>query len=109
MHTVILAHVAFSIAYVGIVVLARLRTFDATLEEAALDLGATEWAAFRLVTLPGVLRGIAAAARRAFTVAFDGYVMTRLVGRGDSETVPMVIYALARRGANAVVNAISAL
>jgi spermidine/putrescine transport system permease protein len=54
MHTVILAHVAFSIAYVVVVVSARLRTFDVSLEEAAMDLGATEFGAFRLVTLPSI-------------------------------------------------------
>ena len=109
MHTVILAHVAFSIAYVVIVVLARLRTFDAAQEEAALDLGATEWKAFRLVTLPALAPGIAAAALLAFTVSFDDYVITSMVAGVDSETLPMVIYAMARRGANPAVNAISAL
>ena len=54
LHTVILSHVAFSIAYVVIVVAARLRTLDASLEEAAMDLGANEWQAFRLVTLPAL-------------------------------------------------------
>ncbi|HWB97802.1 MAG TPA: ABC transporter permease, partial [Bryobacteraceae bacterium] len=71
MHTVILAHVAFSIAYVVVVVSARLRTVDPALEEAALDLGANEWQAFREVTLPALLPGIAAAALLAFTVSFD--------------------------------------
>ena len=109
MYTVILAHVSFSIAYVVIVVIARLRTVDATLEEAALDLGANEWQAFRYVTLPAILPGIVAAALLAFTVSFDDYVITSLVAGVDSETLPMVIYAIARRGVNPVVNAISAL
>ncbi len=109
MHTVILAHVSFSIAYVVIVVMARLRTVDAQLEEAALDLGANEWQAFRYVTLPAILPGIVAAALLAFTVSFDDYVITSLVAGVDSETLPMVIYAIARRGVNPVVNAISAL
>jgi spermidine/putrescine transport system permease protein len=109
LHTVILAHVAFCLAYVVIVVLARLRTFDPTLEEAALDLGATEWQAFRTVTLPALAPGIAAAALLAFTISFDDYVITSLVAGVDSETLPMVIYSMARRGANPVVNAISAL
>jgi spermidine/putrescine transport system permease protein len=109
LHTVILAHVEFSIAYVVVVVLARLRTMDATLEEAALDLGATEWQAFRKVTLPMILPGVAAAAMLAFTVSFDDYVITSLVAGVDSETLPMVIYAMARRGANPVVNSISTL
>jgi spermidine/putrescine transport system permease protein len=109
MHTVILAHVMFSIAYVVIVVSARLRTVDATLEEAAMDLGATGFEAFYRVTLPGLMPGIAAAALLAFTISFDDYVITSLVAGVDSETLPMVIYAMARRGANPVVNAISTM
>jgi len=109
MHTVILAHVAFSIAFVVIVVMARLRTMDVQLEEAALDLGANEWQAFRHVTLPVIMPGVIAAALLAFTVSFDDYVITSLVAGVNSETLPMVIYAIARRGVNPVVNAISAL
>lgn len=109
LHTVILAHVAFSMAYVVIVLAARLRTFSPSLEEAALDLGATEWQAFRYVTLPALLPGIIAAALLALTVSFDDYVITSMVAGVDSETLPMVIYAMARRGASPVINAISAL
>jgi spermidine/putrescine transport system permease protein len=109
MHTVILAHISFSIAYVVIVVMARLRTVDAQLEEAALDLGANEWQAFRYVTLPAIFPGVIAAALLAFTVSFDDYVITSLAAGVDSETLPMVIYAIARRGVNPVVNAISAM
>ncbi|BDC52325.1 hypothetical protein F183_A46400 [Bryobacterales bacterium F-183] len=109
MHTVILAHVAFCLAYVVITVLARLRTFDASLEEAALDLGATPWQAFRLVTLPAILPGVIAAALLAFTVSIDDYVITSLVAGVDSETLPMVVYQMARRGVSPVVNAISTL
>lgn len=109
MHTVVLAHVSFSLAFVVVVVLARLRALDPALEEAAMDLGATEWRAFRDVTLPALWPGIAAAALLAFTVSFDDYVITSLVAGVDSETLPMVIYAMARRGANPVVNAVSAL
>ncbi len=107
LHTVMLAHVAFSIAYVAIVVAARLRTLDHGLEEAAMDLGATEWGAFRQVTLPLLVPGITAAALLALTISFDDYVITSLVAGVDSETLPMVIYAMARRGANPSINAIS--
>jgi spermidine/putrescine transport system permease protein len=109
LHTVILSHVAFSIAYVVIVVAARLRTFDTSLEEAAMDLGASEWGAFRLVTLPALAPGIAAAAMLALAVSFDDYVITSMVAGVDSGTLPMWIYATARRGANPSINAISAL
>ena len=107
MHTVILAHVSFSIAYVVVVVLARLRGFDPALEEAAQDLGATEFAAFRRVTLPYLAPAIAAAAMLAFTISIDDYVITSLVAGVDSQTLPMVIYALARRGVSPVLNAVS--
>ena len=107
--TVIIAHVAFSIAYVAIVISARLRSYDRTLEEAAMDLGAGEWHAFTRVTLPALTPAIAAAGLLALVVSFDDYVITSLVAGVDSQTLPMVIYAMARRGVSPVVNAVSAL
>jgi len=109
MHTVILAHVAFSVAFVVIVVMARLRSFDPALEEAALDLGANEWRAFLWVTLPYLGPAIAAAALLAFAVSIDDYVITSLVAGVDSQTLPMVIYALARRGVSPMLNAASTI
>jgi len=109
LYTVVLAHVAFSIAYVVIVVSARLRAITPTLEEAAMDLGANEWQAFFYVMLPALLPAIIAAALLALTVSFDDYVITSMVAGVNSETLPMVIYAMARRGASPVINAISAL
>ena len=108
-YTVIIAHVAFSIAYVMIVVSARLRGLDRSLEEAAMDLGAGPWRAFFRVTLPGILPAVIAAGLLALVVSFDDYVITSLVAGVDSETLPMVIYAMARRGVSPVVNAVSAL
>ncbi len=109
MHTVILAHVSFCLAYVVVVIMARLRSFDSTLEEAALDLGATDWQVFRYITVPVLLPGIAAAALLCFTVSFDDYVITSLVAGVDSETLPMVIYSMARKGVSPTVNALSAM
>jgi spermidine/putrescine transport system permease protein len=109
MHTVILAHVMFSIAYVVTVVSARLRTFDRSQEEAALDLGAGEWGAFFHVTLPQLMPGVISAALLVFILSFDDFVITSLVAGVDSETLPMVIYAMARRGFNPTVNAISTM
>ena len=99
-YTVVIAHVAFSVAYVVIVVSARLRGVSRDLEEAAMDLGATEWQAFLRVTLPSLAPGIVAAALLALTVSFDDYVITSMVAGVDSETLPMVIYSMARRGAS---------
>jgi len=109
MHTVILAHTGFCLAYVVVVVIARLRGFDPALEEAALDLGATEAGAFWRVTLPYLTPAIVAAAMLAFTVSIDDYVITSLVAGVDSQTLPMVIYALARRGVSPMLNAVSTL
>ncbi|MBM3794231.1 MAG: ABC transporter permease [Acidobacteria bacterium] len=109
LHTVILAHVTFSIAYVVIVIQARLKTMDKSLEEAAMDLGATEFGAFRKVTLPVLMPGVIAAALLAFTISFDDYVITSLVSGVDTETLPMVIYTMARKGVSPAVNAMSAL
>ena len=91
------------------VVLARLRTMDGSFEEAAQDLGATPWQAFREVTLPMLKPGIIAAALLAFTTSLDDYVITSLVAGVDSETLPMIIYGMARRGVNPAVNAISTM
>jgi spermidine/putrescine transport system permease protein len=109
MPTVILAHISFSIAYVVIVILARLRTFDIALEEAALDLGANEWQVFLRVTVPIVMPGILAAALLCFTVSFDDYVITSLVAGVNSETLPMIIYGMARKGISPDINALSML
>jgi spermidine/putrescine transport system permease protein len=108
-HTVILAHVSFCLAYAVIVVAARLKTFDRTLEEAALDLGATEWQAFRHVTVPYLMPAIVAAALLCFAVSVDDYVTTSLVAGVNSETLPMVIYSLARKGVSPTVNALSTI
>ncbi len=109
MHTVILAHVSFSLVYVVLVVLSRLRQFDRDLEDAALDLGATPWGAFWHVTLPLLMPGVLAAALLCFTVSFDDYVITSLVAGIDSQTLPMLIYAMARKGVSPEVNALSVL
>ncbi len=109
LHTVILAHISFSLVYVVVVILARLRTFDPGLEEAATDLGANRWQVFRHVTIPLLLPAILGAALLCFTVSFDDYVITSLVAGVDSETLPMMIYAMARKGISPEVNALSAM
>jgi spermidine/putrescine transport system permease protein len=109
MHTVVLAHLSFCLVYAVMVILARLRTMDNTFEEAAQDLGATPFEAFWHVTLPMLKPGIIAAALLAFTTSLDDYVITSLVAGVDSETLPMIIYGMARRGVNPAVNAISTI
>src|SRR3954451_977488 len=74
--TIIIAHVMFTLSYVVVTVKARLEGMDRHIEEAAMDLGATEWATFRKVTLPMIAPGVAEAALLAAAISFDDYVIT---------------------------------
>jgi spermidine/putrescine transport system permease protein len=95
--TIVIAHVMFSVSYVAFTVRARLRGFDWSLEEAAMDLGAGPWRVFRTVTLPLILPGIVAAAMLAFALSLDDFVIT-LFNSGSAVTYPLYVYG-ARRAA----------
>ena len=105
LNTVILAHVAFSVSYVAIVVKARLSGIDPSLEEAATDLGAGPIAAFFRVTLPLIAPGVIAAALLVFTVSLDDYVVTSLVAGPGSTTLPLKIYSMLKVEVTPEVNA----
>ncbi len=107
--TVVVAHVAFAIAFVAVVVRARFEGMSPDLEEAALTLGADELTAFRTVTLPLLAPGIIAGALLAFTLSFDDYVITSFVAGPGSSTLPLVVYSMVRRGIEPSVNAISTI
>jgi spermidine/putrescine transport system permease protein len=107
--TIIIAHVAFSISFVTVVVRARLAGMDASLEEAAMILGADEITTFFRVTLPAILPGVIAGALLAFTLSFDDYVITSLVAGSGSSTLPVVIYGMVRRTVEPSVNAVSTI
>jgi spermidine/putrescine transport system permease protein len=103
--TVILAHIAFTVSYVTVVVRARLAGLDRSVEEAAMDLGAGPVGAFCRVTLPRLAPGIVAGALLAFTVSLDDYVVTSLVSGVDSRTLPVQVYSLLRGTVPPTVNA----
>ena len=107
--SVTVAHVAFSISFVTVVVGARLRGMDQHLEEAAMMLGADEWSAFWRVTLPQLVPGIVAGALLAFTMSFDDYVITSFVSGTGSSTLPVVVYGMVRRNIEPSINAISTI
>ena len=107
--TVVIAHVAFCISYVAIVVRARLAGFDRSLEEAASDLGAGPWDTFRRVTLPIILPGIVAGALLVFTISIDDYVITSFVAGVGATTLPIQIYSMLKVGVTPEVNAVSTL
>jgi spermidine/putrescine transport system permease protein len=93
--TLVLAHVAFSIAYVAITVRARLTGFDRSLEEAANDLGANAWVTFQKVTLPIIFPGVLAGALMAFALSIDDFVTSNFVA-GVNPTFPLWVYGATR-------------
>jgi spermidine/putrescine transport system permease protein len=95
--TIVLAHVMFSISFVVVAVKARIASLDPRLEEAAMDLYASEFQTFRRVTFPLVAPGIAGAALLAFSLSFDDYIITSF-NSGDVNTFPKFVYVAAQRG-----------
>jgi spermidine/putrescine transport system permease protein len=93
--TLVLSHVMFDIAFVAIVVKSRLRTFDVTLEHAAMDLGARGWRTFRLVTLPIILPSVVTAGLLAFMLSLDDFIITMFVS-GQTVTFPLFVWGTAR-------------
>jgi spermidine/putrescine transport system permease protein len=96
--TLLLAHVAFSIAYVAITVRARLTGFDRSLEEAATDLGASAWVTFRKITFPLILPGILAGALMAFALSVDDFVTSNFVSGSVAVPFPVWVYGATRLG-----------
>jgi spermidine/putrescine transport system permease protein len=107
--TIIIAHVAFCLSFVVIVVLARLEGMDQNLEEAAMILGADEITTFWKVTVPQLWPGILAGALLAFTMSFDDFVITSFVSGSGSSTLPIVVYGMVRRNIEPSINAISTI
>jgi spermidine/putrescine transport system permease protein len=111
LHSIILAHVVFNIAFVCAVVRARLKSFDWSLTEASRDLGATALATFRHVTFPLIWPAVVAAALLAFTLSIDEFIIayfTAGAGQG-STTLPMQIYAMIRFGVTPEINAMATI
>ena len=106
--TAIIGHVAFGISFVAVVVAARLQTFDQTMEEAAMDLGANELETFRFVTLPMIKPGIFAGALLAFAMSFDDFVVTFFI-IGQENTLPIFFFGMVRQGISPGVNVVAAL
>ena len=109
MTTMIIAHVTFQIPFVAIVVRSRLIGMDPSIEEAAHDLGASSWQAFRHVTLPLILPGVAAGAMLAFTLSLDDFVVSFFTTGPGATTLPILIYSSVKRGITPDINALSTL
>ncbi len=107
--SVALAHIAFCIGFVAIVVRARMAGMDESLTEAARDCGASPWQAFRHVTLPLIMPGVIAGALMAFTLSIDDFVITFFTAGAGTVTLPLQIYSMIKIAVTPEVNAVSTL
>ncbi len=107
--TIILAHTTFAMCYVSVVVSSRLVSFDRSLEEAALDLGASPFEAFRLVTLPIIAPAVISGWLLAFTLSLDDLVIASFTAGPSATTLPMKIWSSVRLGVSPQINALSTL
>lgn len=107
--TIVLAHTTFAMCYVSVVVSARLVSFDRSLEEAALDLGATPFEAFRLVTLPIIAPAVIAGWLLAFTLSLDDLVIASFTAGPGATTLPIKIWSSVRLGVSPEINALSTI
>jgi putrescine transport system permease protein len=107
--TIVLAHTTFSMCFVSVVVSSRLATFDRSLEEAALDLGASPFQAFRLVTLPIIAPAVVSGWLLAFTLSLDDLVIASFATGPSGTTLPMKIWSSVRLGVSPEINALSSI
>jgi spermidine/putrescine transport system permease protein len=111
LHSIILSHAVFNIAFVCTVVRTRFKHFDRSIIEASIDLGAGEITTFRRITLPVIAPGVIAAALLSFTLSIDEFIIayfTAGAGRA-STTFPMQIYAMIRFGVTPEINAVATI
>lgn len=109
MFTLIVSHVTFSMPFVVITVRSRLAGFDKSVEEAARDLGANELHTFFRVTLPMIAPGVMSGAMLALTLSLDDVVVSFFTAGADSQTLPLKILGMVKKGVSPDVNALSTL
>ena len=107
--TVTIGHAVFNLPVVALIVRARLHKLDPHLEEAARDLGASGWQAFRRVTLPLLMPAILGGALMAFTISLDDFIVTFFTGGPGSTTLPLKVYSMIKSGVSPAINALSAV
>lgn len=109
MLTIWIAHTTFCTAYVAIVVSARLRELDLSIEEAAMDLGAKPWKVFFLITIPMIAPSLAAGGMMSFALSLDDLVLASFVSGPGSTTLPIEVFSAVRLGVKPEINAIASL
>ncbi|WP_447973189.1 ABC transporter permease [Nitrospira sp. Kam-Ns4a] len=107
--TIAIGHAALNLPLVVLIVRARLRQLSPALVEAARDLGATSWQAFRRVTLPLLRTAILGAALLAFTLSLDDFIVSFFTAGPGATTLPLKVYSMVKTGVSPVINALSAV
>ncbi|WP_313458130.1 ABC transporter permease subunit [Pseudomonas sp.] len=107
--TIWIAHTTFCAAYVAVVVSARLRELDLSIEEAAMDLGAKPWRVFFLITIPMIAPSLAAGGMMSFALSLDDLVLASFVSGPGSTTLPMEVFSAVRLGVKPEINAVASL
>ncbi|KQQ49337.1 spermidine/putrescine ABC transporter permease [Pseudomonas sp. Leaf127] len=107
--TIWIAHTTFCTAYVAVVVSARLRELDLSIEEAAMDLGARPWKVFFLITIPMIAPSLAAGGMMSFALSLDDLVLASFVSGPGSTTLPMEVFSAVRLGVKPEINAVASL
>jgi len=107
--TIVIAHIMFLVSYVALTVRARVRGFDWTLEDAAMDLGASPTRTFWKVTLPLITPGILAAALLAFALSIDDFIITYFVSGPSTTTFPVRIFGQSRTATPPQINVLSTM
>lgn len=107
--TMLIAHITFNIPYVVLSVMPKLKQLNKHLAEAAMDLGATPFYAFRKVVLPEIMPGIVSGALIAFTMSIDDFVISFFTTGSGVQNLSIKIFTMARRGINPKINALSTL
>ncbi|MFJ4383059.1 ABC transporter permease subunit [Pseudomonas sp. NPDC089408] len=107
--TIWIAHTTFCAAYVAVVVSARLRELDLSVEEAAMDLGAKPWKVFFLITIPMIAPSLAAGGMMSFALSLDDLVLASFVSGPGSTTLPMEVFSAVRLGVKPEINAVASL
>jgi putrescine transport system permease protein len=107
--TITAAHATLGLAFVAVVVQARLAAFDRSLEEAALDLGARPWKVYAVITLPLIAPAVATGWLLAFTLSLDDLVLASFTSGPAATTLPMVIFSSVRLGVSPQINALATI
>src|SRR5471032_3047109 len=107
--TIWIGHVMLCISYVAIIVESRVRELNPSLEEAALDLGATPLRVFFAITLPLISQALVAGWMLSFTLSIDDLVLSAFLSGPGSTTLPLVVFSRVRLGLNPEMNALATL